>query len=80
VKGATFGDLAVLRKALSNSVRGVKQVQQRSFSQGTATLLLTTRDTSDRVAESLSEAKFDTFSLDIVDVTATTLIVNMKKP
>jgi hypothetical protein len=79
VKGATFGDLAVLRRALSNQVSGVKQVTQRSFSQGTALLALTTRDTSDRVAESLSDAKFEKFTLEVVDVTPTSVIVNMKK-
>jgi len=79
VKGASFGDLASLRRVLGNEVRGVKGVTQRSFSQGTALLVLTTRDPADRVAESLSEAKFDNFSLDIEDVTPTSLIVNLKK-
>jgi hypothetical protein len=79
VKGASFGDLAVLRRALSNQVRGVKQVTQRSFSQGTALLVLTTRDSADRVAESLSETQFEKFTLEVVDVTPTSLIVNMNK-
>ncbi len=79
VKGASYGDLAALRRALSNEVRGVKGVTQRSFSGGTALLVLTTRDTADRVAESLSEAKFGNFSLDIDDVTPTSLIVTLKK-
>jgi len=79
VKGASYSDLTELRRALSNQVHGVKQVTQRSYSGGTALLVLTTRDTSDRVAESLSDTKFDTFSLEIVDVTPTSLIVNLKK-
>ena len=79
VKGASFGDLAALRRSLSNEVRGVKGVTQRSFSQGTALLVLTTKETSDRVAEALSEAKFGTFSLEIEDVTPTSLIVHLKK-
>ncbi len=79
IKGAAYGDLAVLRKTLSNSVKGVKQVTQRSFSMGTAVMVLTTRDTSDRVAEALSEAQFPNFTLDVVDVTPTSLIVTMKK-
>jgi hypothetical protein len=80
VKGVSYGDLAALRKSLSNQVSGVKRVQQRSFSQGTAMLLLTSQDSSDRVAESLSEAKFDNFSLEIMDVTPTSMIVSVKKP
>ncbi|HEX7926780.1 MAG TPA: hypothetical protein VF678_04250 [bacterium] len=80
VRNAAFGDLVSLRRSLSNNVRGVKKVTQRSFSQGTAMLELETKDTSDRVAESLNDTKFEGFSLEIVDVTPTSLIVNLKKP
>lgn len=79
VKGANFGDLSTLRKTLSNDVRGVKQVTQRSFSQGTAVLVLTTRDSSDRVAQALAETKFPNFTLDIVDQTQTSVIVDLKR-
>ncbi len=79
VRNTTFGDLVNLRKSLANNVRGVKKVTQRSFSEGTALLELETKDTADRVAESLNDAKFDGFTLEIVDVTATSLIVNLKK-
>jgi hypothetical protein len=80
VRNATFGDLVTLRRSISNGVRGVKKVTQRSFSKGTALLELETRDPADRVAESLAEVKFEGFGLEIVDVTPTSLIVNMKKP
>jgi hypothetical protein len=80
IRNATFGDLVNLRKSLANNVRGVKRVTQRSFSKGIALLELETRDPSDRVAESLNEAKFEGFALEIVDVTPTSLIVNLKKP
>jgi hypothetical protein len=80
VRNATFGDLVNLRRSLSNGVRGVKKVTQRSFSQGTAMLELETKDSSDRVAEALNDAKFEGFALEIVDVTSTSLIVNLKKP
>jgi hypothetical protein len=80
VRNASFGDLVALRRSLSNTVRGVKKVTQRSFSQGTALLELETRDSADRVAEALNDAKFEGFGLEIVDVTATSLIVNLKKP
>jgi hypothetical protein len=79
VKGASFGDLAALRRTLSNEVRGVKSVQQRSFSQGTALLVLVTRDTTDRLAESISETKFGNLILEVQDVTPTTLTVSVKK-
>jgi hypothetical protein len=79
VRNTSFGDLVNLRRSLGNSVRGVKKVTQRSFSQGTAMLELETRDPAERVAESISETQFQGFSLEIVDVTSTSLIVNMKK-
>lgn len=79
VRNATYGDLVNLRKSLTNTVRGVKKVTQRSFSQGTALLQIETKDSADRVAESLSDAKFDGFALEIVDVTPTSLVVNLKK-
>lgn len=79
VRNASFGDLLNLRRSLANNVRGVKKVTQRSYSQGTALLELETKDTADRVAESLNDAKFEGFALEIVDVTPTSLIVNMKK-
>ena len=79
VRGASFSDLVKLRRSLGNGVKGVKKVTQRSFSQGTATLELDTKDTSERVAESISDTKFPDFSLEIVDVTPTSLIVTMKK-
>lgn len=80
VHNASFGDLMNLRRSLANNVRGVKKVTQRSYSKGTALLDLLTQDTSDRVAESLNDTKFDGFGLEIVDVTPTSLIVNLKKP
>jgi hypothetical protein len=80
VRNASFADLINLRKSLANAVRGVKKVTQRSYSQGTALLELETRDSADRVAESLADAKFDGFALEIVDVTPTSLVVNLKKP
>jgi hypothetical protein len=79
VRNASFGDLLNLRRSLANNVRGVKKVTQRSYSQGTALLELETKDAADRVAEALNDAKFEGFALEIVDVTATSLIVNLKK-
>jgi ribosomal protein S9 len=79
VKNVSYGDLLLLRKILSNDVRGVKKVRQRSYSGGVALLELVTRDPPERIAESLFETKFETFALDIQDVTANSLVVSLKK-
>lgn len=79
VKGASYGDLIELRKALSNTIKGIKKVQQKSYSGGVALLELTSRESPDRLAESLYLADFGFFKLEIQDVTASTLTVSLKK-
>lgn len=79
VKNVSFGQLLSLRKALSNQVKGVRKVRQKSYSDRTALLEVETRDAPDRLAEYLFETQFDNFRLDIQDVSATTLTVKMEK-
>lgn len=75
VENVSFGELLSLRRTLSNTVRGVQQVQQRSYSDGVALLEVTSRDSVDRLAESLYTARFDGFRLDVADVTQNRLTV-----
>ena len=79
VKGATFGDVMTLRKALSNEVKGIKKVRQKSFSGGVALLELESKDAPDRLAESLYMTDFGGFKLEIQDVSGSTLTVSLKK-
>jgi hypothetical protein len=79
VRGVSFGDLLTLRRALGNTVKGVRKVRQKSFSDGEALLELESKDPTDRLAESLFDTEFDGFKLTIVDVSATTLTVKMVK-
>ena len=68
-----------LRRALSNEVKGVSKVRQKSFSDGVALLEVESKDAPDRLAESLYQQDFGDFKLDIQDVTATTLTVQLRK-
>jgi hypothetical protein len=79
VRNASFGDVVVLRRALGNTVKGVRSVRQKSYSDGVALLELESRDAPDRLAESLHDASFDGFRLTIEDVSSNTLTVNMVK-
>jgi hypothetical protein len=79
VHNVTFGDVMNLRRALSNTVKGVRKVRQKSFGDGTAMLELESKDAPDRLAESLFETEFDGFKLQIEDVSATTLTVKLVK-
>ena len=79
VKGASFGDVVNLRRALGNTVKGVRKVRQKSFNNGVALLELESKDSPDRLAESLYDAEFEGFKLTIEDVTASTLTVKLVK-
>ncbi len=79
VRNVSFGDVLALRKALANTVKGVRKVRQKSFSEGVALLELESQDPPDRLAESLFTTDFGGFRLDIQDVTATTLTVSLRK-
>lgn len=79
VRNISFGDVLQLRQTLANELRGVKKVRQKSYSKGVALLELESKERVDRLAEALYAIKFDGFKLDIQDVTATTLTVEVKK-
>ncbi|MDH5752780.1 MAG: hypothetical protein OEZ59_10245 [Deltaproteobacteria bacterium] len=79
VRNISFKDLVSLKRQLGSEVRGVKKVTQRSYKGGTALLELTSRDRPDKLAEALYEVEFDGFSLEVEDVTSSSLIVTFNK-
>lgn len=79
VQNASYGDLITFRRTLANAVKGVQKVQQRSFSEGTALLEVSTKDPPDRLAESLYTTRFPDFDIEILDVTAQSVVVQIKR-
>jgi hypothetical protein len=79
VKNASYGDLINLRRSLSNTIKGVKKVRQKSYKDGVGLLELESKDPTDRLAESLYDQDLGGFKLNIDDVTATTLTVTLVK-
>jgi hypothetical protein len=79
VRNASFGEVVLLRRALGNTVKGVRSVRQKSYSEGVALLELESRDAPDRLAESLHDTRFDGFRLTIEDVSSNTLTVTLVK-
>ncbi|MBI4083594.1 MAG: hypothetical protein HY423_13395 [Candidatus Lambdaproteobacteria bacterium] len=79
VENAKFGHLMNLRKALANEISGVKQVRQRSYSNGVALLEVSSRRSAEQLAESLYGAKFTGFTVEVVNVTPSTLKLSLKE-
>jgi len=78
VKGARdFGKLATFKNTLA-SLKGVKDVQQRSFGGGQAELALTLGVTTDELATTLATRKFKEFAVTVTGVSPGTLEVELK--
>lgn len=77
VKNISFGNLLSFRRQLANTVKGVKQVNQRSYTDGTALLEVQSRDTAERLAESLYNTKFDKLKVEIEDVKSNRMTVSV---
>ena len=77
VENISFGDLLAFRRALGNTVRGVKQVSQRSYSDGVALLEVLSRGNTDKLAEALYETEFEKFRLEIQNVSANRVTLNV---
>jgi hypothetical protein len=77
VKNISFGDLLAFRRALGNQVRGVKQVTQRSYTDGVALIEIQSKDKLDAIAESLYNVKFEKFKLEIEDMKSNRMTVNV---
>lgn len=80
LKNVSFGDLLKFRRILANEVKGVREVQQKSYSGGVALLEVTSKDPTDRLAESIFGTQFDGFELEVEDITATTMVLSLRKP
>ncbi len=65
VQNISFGDLIEFRKVLGNSVRGVKQVTQRSYADGVALLEVRARTNAESLAEAIYQTRFEAFQVDI---------------
>ena len=78
VRNISFGNLLAFRQALGTRVKGVKQVNQRSFSDGVALLEVQSKDPIERLAESLYNTKFEKFTVDIENVQSNRMTVSVK--
>jgi len=73
-----YGRLAVFKNALVNSVRGVKDVQERSMEEGRAELDVSLSTTSQAFATDLATRKFQGFLVKVHKVTANAVEVELK--
>jgi hypothetical protein len=72
-KVSSFKLASDFRSALSQQVRGVKGVEQRSFASGTQELDVTLVGSTDQLAQELESRKLGGFSIKVVGVTANTV-------
>jgi hypothetical protein len=79
VKGVDdYGRLAAFKNVLVNSVRGVKDVQERSMEDGQAELDVSLTATSQAFATDLATRKFQGFTVKVRKVTANAVEVELK--
>jgi hypothetical protein len=80
VKGVDSASLASkFKKALSAQIRGVKAVNQRSFSDGVAELDVTLTGTTEQFAEEIESKKLGAFSVKVKGFSANTVDVELGK-
>lgn len=65
VSNVSFAQLRTLKAVLSDEIRGVQEVYQRSFQANTARLDVEIQSTTEQLAEELFAKEFEAFSLDI---------------
>ncbi len=73
-----YGRLAVFKNALVSSVRGVKDVQERSMEDGLAELDVAVSTTAQAFATDLATRKFQGFAVKVRKVTASAVEVELK--
>ncbi len=79
VKGVDdYGRLAAFKTVLVNSVRGVKDVQERSMEDGRAELEVSLSNTAQAFATDLATRKFQGFAVKVRKVTANAVEVELK--
>jgi hypothetical protein len=80
VKGVDdYARLATFKTALTNTVRGVKDVQERSMGEGKADLDVTIAGRSSDLAAELATKKFSGFSVKVKAVTQGSIEVELKE-
>lgn len=77
VNNIDFGQLASFKKAL-REIKGVQDIQQRSFAAKAAVLDVDYRADAERLAEELATSDFGTFTLEIVGLTANRVEMRVK--
>ena len=79
VKGVDdYARLARFKSALAQSVRGVKDVQERSMGDGKADLDLTVSARSSELATELATRSFDGFAVKVKAVTQASIEVELR--
>jgi hypothetical protein len=73
-----YGRLAAFKNALVRSVRGVKEVQERSMEEGRAELEVSLSSSSQAFATDLATRKFQGFTVKVRKVTANAVEVELK--
>jgi hypothetical protein len=73
-----YGRLAAFKNALVNSVRGVKEVEERSMEDGQAELVVAHSSTSQAFATDLATKKFQGFTVKVRKVTANAVEVELR--
>jgi hypothetical protein len=76
-KVTSFKLASDFRSALTDKLRGVKGVQQRSFSSGTQELDVTLVGSTDQLAQELESKKLGKFSVKVTGVSANTIEVEL---
>jgi hypothetical protein len=76
-KVASFRQASEFRASLTQFIRGVKGVAQRSFSAGTQELDVTLQGSTDQFAEELESKKLGKFSVKVTGTTANTVDVEL---
>jgi hypothetical protein len=74
-----YSRLAAFKVALTNSVRGVKDVQERSMGEGKAELEVTASVRPSDLATDLSTKKFTGFAVKVKAVTQGSIEVELKE-
>jgi hypothetical protein len=77
INNIDFGQLASFKKAL-REIKGVQDIQQRSFAAKAAVLDVDYRADAERLAEELATSDFGTFTLEIVGLTANRVEMRVK--
>ncbi|MDH4225441.1 MAG: hypothetical protein OEW12_07325, partial [Deltaproteobacteria bacterium] len=77
VKNVSFAQLREFMKNISNGIKGVKKVSQRSYQKSTAILDVTSRGSTNDIAEAIVDLNFEGFKVEVKDVNPNRLTVSV---